>query len=249
MGCGSSSEAVAVSEPQAAEAEKAVSSDVSSMEQAPGSSQAVAAAASKLRSEVEAQSMAEKRRLQSAGQSEPQEAVAEQRLREMEEALAQLLNLIELQKCSGSNEQDFEVHVPPPGGPHVPDHPAAIASDSSAPASLPVALSDSDAAALKEALAACDENEVPALVDQAERPEPAPTFKPMTDSGGLCRTTSVQSTQSTLSIQSDETINSSEFGSLDPDVVSSSSLLRLNGILKRLDALELQAAFEANGGA
>jgi hypothetical protein len=52
------------------------------------------------------------------------------------------------------------------------------------------------------------------------------------------------SVQSTKSDESDET----DFGTLDPDVVSSSSLLRLNRILQRIDSLELQAAFDANGG-
>ena len=103
----------------------------------------------------------------------------------MEEALAQLLNLIESQKCSSSNEQAFEVHVPP-GGLPAPDNPATITSDRIAPASPPVALSDSDAAALKEVLAACDENEVPALVDQTEA-RAAQTLQPGTGIGALLR--------------------------------------------------------------
>ena len=172
----------------------------------------------------------------------------------MEAALTQLLNIIESQKCSGaSDEAAFEVHVPPPGGSHdqrAPDDPAAVGRDSVPPAALPVALSDDDALALRAALARCDDQVAhqPAL-PEAPRPVKEVKATPSPEAhSGLPRSTSVQSTQSTLSIQSDETIYSSDFGSLDPDVVSSSSLLRLNGILKRLDALELQAAFDANGG-
>jgi hypothetical protein len=253
MGCGSSS-AVEVAEDDQTPNEEHSASAVK--EALPGSPQAVAAAASKLRSEVEASSVEEKRRLQtqlsSHEHSEQQKAEAELRLREMEAALAQLLNIIESQKRSGaSDEAAFEVHVPPPGrldGQATPDDPAAVARDSVPPAALPVALSDDDALALKAALARCDDEVAhqPALA--APRPVNGVKETPSQAHSGLPRSDSVQSTQSTLSTQSDETIGSSNFGSLDPDVVSSSSLLRLNGILKRLDALELQAAFDANGG-
>lgn len=261
MGCGSSSavdvtkrdesgsqETTPIAQPSAASAERSVREE-------PGSPQSVAAAARQLRTEVEAQSMAEKKRLQSSERSEQQEAIAEKRLKEMEEALAQLLSLIDAPN-TGEDKAAFDVHVPPPGGPIAPDDSAAIARNIAAPAALPVALSDHDAAELKAALARFDDADVPAAADQgalAQASENATSnTRPPSDSdSGLTRTISTQSTQSTQSIQStqsDDTICSSDFGSLDPDVVSSSSLLRLNGILKRLDVLELQAAFDANGG-
>lgn len=248
MGCASSS-AIEVTEhtetPNAPnEGEEEQSSTRSRVEEAPGSPQAVAAAASKLRSEVEAQSAAERKRLQaqrSSGQLEQREADAELRLRGMEEALDQLLKLIESQKCSGADEASFDVHVPPlePEEPAPPDDPA-----------LPVALSDNDAAALKAALAHCDEEANQSQLLETSRLANDVKATPSEAPSGHTRVTTAHQNALHRSPQrDDETIDdSSDFGDLDPDVVSSSSLLRLNGILKRLDALELQAAFDANGG-
>jgi hypothetical protein len=155
----------------------------------------------------------------------------------MEETLDQLLKLIESQKCSGADEASFDVHVPPleePEEPAPPDDPA-----------LPVALSDNDAVALKAALARCDEE-----ANQSELLDEVKATPSEAGSGHTRATSAHQSALHQSTQRDDETIDdSSDFGDLDPDVVSSSSLLRLNGILKRLDALELQAAFDANGGA
>jgi hypothetical protein len=162
MGCGSSSTAVDA----AAGAEETQQQDGGSNEdrkpeqseaaslptakQQPGSPQAVIAAATKLRIEVEAQSAAELRRLeqsseQSSERSQQQEAAAEEKLRQTELALSQLLKLIESQKDSLAEEGSVDLYVPSLGGPPtVADQGAAAAAPAHgtlAPAALPVALS------------------------------------------------------------------------------------------------------------
>ena len=184
----------------------------------PGSPSAVYAAASKLRSEVAAAAAAETERLRqsSAQLSQEQEAKAEQRLRETEEKLSQLLSLIESKRPPGGSldAAAFLVHVPSLGG----DKPAAATAPTAAnSAAMPVALSDDDAAALKAALAAGDNEQAADATDAA----------PTAATAGLARAVSL-----TDSVQSYE--SESEFGTLDPDVVTSSSLLRLDQILKRI---------------
>ena len=209
-------------------------------------SQRVRLAAMELRAEVEAQSAAEVARLQASAQISPeQEALAEQKLRDTEGALEALLLRIETQTEDPATPK-VDLHIP------------ALSPDDRDPAPAagragegPGTTGQAPAAAVD----AADTGSPPAQPRPAAPAEPGGTGGAPAPSGagegedGEGAAAAAAAGEGEEDSEEEEEGGDQEPGTdydqLDPDAVSSMSLVRLNKMLKKIDKDILQAAFDA----
>lgn len=212
-------------------------------------SQRVRLAAMELRAEVEAQSAAEVARLQASAQISPeQEALAEQKLRDTEGALEALLLRIETQTEDPATPK-VDLHIP------------ALSPDDRDPAPAagragegPGTTGQAPAAAAD----AADTGSPPAQPRPAAPAEPGGTGGAPAPSGagggedgeGEAAAAAGEGDEDGEEDREEEEEGGdqepgTDYDQLDPDAVSSMSLVRLNKMLKKIDKDILQAAFDA----